>query len=276
MARAAWLSQTLRGPVLVSARLRRSPSTSDHWSFRISPFLQVGIFQGGRRALVTEQAADGAHALLAEQRHAGIRVSGVVQADILQPGLLPHAVPEVIQPQPGSTPTGDREDESGRLGQTVKDAARRFAQPDCARAGLAIRQMEPPLPVEGPLKGQDLRLAAPGEQQQAHGGHVHGASGLVPAQHCGEAAVLLGGQEALGPPLPVAADAGAGVAVFRAVSGRGAGELTVCTYDSFDNEATINRERRLPVRQGLVERRGEGGWDKPYRQYPVEHDRDTA
>ena len=59
-------------------------------------------------------------------------------------------------------------------------------------------------------------------------------------------------------------------------SGRGAGELTACTYDSFDNEATINRERRLPVRQGLVERRGEGGWDKPYRQYPAGYHRDTA
>ena len=68
------------------------------------------------------------------------------------------------------------------------------------------------------MEGQDLRLAAPGEQQQAQGGHVQGAVGLVPAQHCGEAAILLGGQEALGPPLPVAADAGAGVAVLRAVS----------------------------------------------------------
>ena len=68
------------------------------------------------------------------------------------------------------------------------------------------------------MEGQDLRLAAPGEQQQAHGGHVQGASGLVPAQHCGEAAILLGCQEALGPPLPVAADAHAGVAVLRAVS----------------------------------------------------------
>ena len=33
---------------------------------------QVGVFQGGRRLLVTEQAADGADALAAEQRHAGV------------------------------------------------------------------------------------------------------------------------------------------------------------------------------------------------------------
>ena len=99
---------------------------------------QVGVFQGGRRALVTEQAADGAHALPAEQRHAGVGVSGVVQADILQPGLLPHAAPEVIQPQPRGAPTGDREDPSGRPGQAVEDAARRLAQPDRARAGLAV------------------------------------------------------------------------------------------------------------------------------------------
>ena len=39
-----------------------------------------GVFQGGLRLLVTEQAADGAHALPAEQRDAGVRMPDVVKA----------------------------------------------------------------------------------------------------------------------------------------------------------------------------------------------------
>jgi len=102
--------------------------------------------------------------------------------------------------------------------QPIEDIARRLAQPDRARASLAIGQIELPLPGGAPLEGEDLRLAAPSEQQQAHGGHVQGAAGLVPAQRCGEAVILLGGQEALGSPLPIASDGGAGVAVLRPAS----------------------------------------------------------
>ena len=40
MALAARFNHTVRGPVLVSASLRTSPSTSDHFNFRISPFRQ--------------------------------------------------------------------------------------------------------------------------------------------------------------------------------------------------------------------------------------------
>ena len=47
--RAASLSQTVRGPVLASLNLSASPSTSDHFNFRISPFRQP-VRRSRRRA----------------------------------------------------------------------------------------------------------------------------------------------------------------------------------------------------------------------------------
>ena len=142
-----------------------------------------------------------------------------MKADVFQTCLRPCLRPEVIQPHAMPPRAFHGKDElRGRPRQGIQDVPRRPAQPDRAGTGLAIRQMEVPVPVEAPFQGQDLRLAAPGQEKQANRRHVQGMIHFTFNQHFAEAAVFLRGQEAFEASLPVTPDALAGIAVLRAVS----------------------------------------------------------
>ena len=130
-----------------------------------------------------------------------------MQTEILQAGFFPHMPPEGIQPIPRGAQVSDREDPSGRPRQTVQDIPRCGAQPDRARARLAVAQINSSFPVETPFEGKDLRLAASGQEKQADSRRVKRAIRFVTVQHPGEATVFFGRQEALGSCLSVAADA---------------------------------------------------------------------
>ena len=130
-----------------------------------------------------------------------------MQADIRKTCLRSRPQPEAIEPHVRRQPDFHREDRSGRPRQTVQDIPRRLAEPDRPRPGIAVRQIELAFAVEAPFEGQDLRLAAPGQDKQPDRCRVQRAIFFMVLQDLGEPAVFLGRQEALGPSLPVAPDA---------------------------------------------------------------------
>ena len=96
-----------------------------------------------------------------------------MQADIPDAGFFPRLRPETVQPCPRRPPAVHGKDRSGRPRQAVENVPCRLAQPDRARARLAVAQMEIPFPVAAPLQGQDLRFPAPGQEEQPDGRRVH-------------------------------------------------------------------------------------------------------
>ena len=180
---------------------------------------QMGVFQGGR--LRSRDRAGGRRCARSPRRAAPRwRMNAWCRAGGHPAARLPPSRRARSNP---ANATGRADRRPGRPTRTTgadgrgRRAPPRTARPcagrSCCRADRAAPPGRSAIGGSGsPTCG--TRSGAAGAQPAT----CRGRSGLVAAQHCGEAAVLLGGQEALGAPLPVAADAGAGVAVLRAVS----------------------------------------------------------
>ena len=100
----------------------------------------------------------------------------VMQANAVQPGLVPDPVPGDGDgaDRPGRRPAGEHERAAVAVARgRVDDLSRGARHPDRARCRLRVGQLDAPVPDPVPQQARHLAGTAAGEQQQAdHGDHI--------------------------------------------------------------------------------------------------------
>ena len=207
---------------------------------------KVGVFERRLRVVVTQQPGRGRDGFAPHDGDAGICVSKIVKPDIANVRFLPDPPPERLEHRQGERPPPllGREDPSALAREPLQDGPCGRRQPDRPGAGLAVAQEQAPLPVVGPLQRPDLALSAAGEQQQADERDVARMPFFMVFEHLCETAKLRLRKKSLPSLAPVAPDAGAGIAVLRAV----AVNLRLAHDDGEDRRGPVRRHRRCVQR----------------------------
>ena len=131
----------------------------------------MGVAQRHARPFVAEKAGDHRQRNALQHGMAGVRVSEVMKAHVFDPGFLARQAPErqVMREGPFGTPWRGEDVDALRPRLPLQDGARRRIQKDPPRSSFGIRQIERVTVHVLPAQGQDLALAAAGQQQKADG-----------------------------------------------------------------------------------------------------------
>ncbi len=124
----------------------------------------------GRRLVVgvSKKPSDHGQGLLAHSGMAGESMAQIMDAQLAQSSATQNRLPQMLYGLHRSTVLVVPEQpwDFCMARQTVDDLACRRAEPYSARAGLAVPQEQPIARHVMPLKGEDLPVAAAGQQQQ--------------------------------------------------------------------------------------------------------------
>ena len=128
----------------------------------------MGVPQGHPGVGVSEHPRDGGKGNAPRDRLAGDGVSEIVQADVIEPSLLPSAMPEVQRVRKRFVRMHRRRKHVRACCTRLagENGLRGLAQPDPSRPGLGAGEVEAVAVDLRPSELQNLALPAAGEQEQ--------------------------------------------------------------------------------------------------------------
>ena len=128
----------------------------------------MGVSQSHLGVGVPEHPRDGGQGNAPGDGLAGDGVSEIVQANIVEPGFLPRAMPEVQCVRKRFIRMHRRREHVRTCGTRLagENRLRGFAQPDPSRPSLGVGEVETVAVDLRPSELQDLTLPAAGEQEQ--------------------------------------------------------------------------------------------------------------